>query len=128
MLVIEIPGRPPTPNARANWPEQYRERLHWRDVATQYAVAARLKHDAAVRPAPAMTPLVLADVEITFVVPTRARRDLDNLIGSTKPLTDGIVLGGVLKDDSTAVIRRMMFDVLYDRGRTATIYVVRSFT
>jgi Holliday junction resolvase RusA-like endonuclease len=140
MLVVEIPGRPPTPNARpGNWPQAYRERIHWRDVAATYAGEARRRYEingplpslystlGVKLAAPAQMPLDAAFVEVMFVVPTRSRRDLDNLIAGSKPLTDGLVAAGVLKDDSTDVIRRMAFGVQYEHGKTATIYTIRSF-
>jgi Holliday junction resolvase RusA-like endonuclease len=55
-------------------------------------------------------------------VPDRRRRDLDNLIASTKPLTDGIVASGLLADDSGDVIRSVSYSVRYEKGVSETIY------
>ena len=39
-------------------------------------------------------------VEVRWGLPDKRRRDWDNLIACTKPLIDGLVHAGVLKDDS----------------------------
>ena len=45
-------------------------------------------------------PLEKATVKFTFIKPTRGRRDKDNLIAAAKPYQDGLVLAGVIVDDS----------------------------
>jgi hypothetical protein len=42
-------------------------------------------------------------VAYEFLLPSRHRRDLDNLVGQMKPFLDGLVDCGLLADDSEAV-------------------------
>jgi Holliday junction resolvase RusA-like endonuclease len=42
---------------------------------------------------------------VTFVFKTKARRDFDNFVGRMKPIWDGIVDSGVIKDDSCWVLQ-----------------------
>ncbi len=113
-LVVTIPGRPPTPNARRHWRTTAADNKDWKDAAFAAAEAAS---DGTYWVAPKA-----ARVRVTFIVPTRTRRDLDNLIASTKPLTDGLVACGVLRDDSTEAITEMTFGVEYRKGVAATEY------
>ena len=41
-----------------------------------------------------------AEVNVTFVLPNKRRRDVDNLIGSMKSGVDALVRCGILVDDS----------------------------
>jgi Holliday junction resolvase RusA-like endonuclease len=50
-----------------------------------------------------LKPPVTADV--TFVVPDRRRRDMDNLLAMLKPAWDGLVDAGLLVDDSAEMLR-----------------------
>jgi hypothetical protein len=112
---ITIPGRPPTPNSRRHFMVVAKENRAWADRARAAAI-----HSTGGNIGPAMK---AAELEITFVVATRIDHDWDNLIASTKPLTDGLVLAGLLADDSERVIRRITFPAIrYDRGNAATIY------
>ena len=65
-----------------------------------------------------------ATLAIEFIVPDRRHRDLDNLIASTKPLTDGIVAAGVLLDDSSDVLVSVTYSVTYVKGESATVYTI----
>jgi hypothetical protein len=125
-LTVEIPGKPPTPNARpGNWQAARREIDKWEETAhlaamvamieagqadwplTEIVRARRVLRNGRVEPElrKCSRPIAYASVyETTFVVPTRAERDEDNLIASTKPLTDGLVRSGVLAGDSTSYI------------------------
>lgn len=119
-LTIRIPGRPPNPNdshrpGQNHWRQQARITEQWRGDARKLAHAAR--------PA-GWHPLGRAIVRVTFVIPRKGRRDLDNLVASTKPLTDGIVDAGILVDDSTEVIVSLSYDWRYEKGVDATIYVI----
>jgi hypothetical protein len=112
---IRIGGRPPTPNSRRHYMVVAKENRDWADRARAAAIDA-LGDDVG-------PPIKRAELEITFVVATRIDHDWDNLIASTKPLTDGLVLAGLLADDSERVIRRITFPAIrYERGNAATIY------
>lgn len=121
-VVITIPGRPPNPNdynrgggGKQHWHAQRKEAERWRAAACLLAKEARPSGFVA---------LGRAHMRVTFVVPRHGRRDLDNLISSTKPLTDGIVDAGILVDDSTEVIVSLSYDWRYEKGVDATIYVI----
>ena len=120
-LTIRIEGRPPTPNARRHWRVTALDNEVWKSIA---AAAA----DAAIdgQYGGQWEPLERAEAEVTFVVGTRTQRDLDNLIASTKPLTDGLVAAGVIRDDSLDVLTSVRYGWRYAKGETATIYVFRS--
>lgn len=48
--------------------------------------------------------LYVARYAVVFIVSTMAERDWDNLVASSKPLTDGLVRAGVIAGDSTRFI------------------------
>jgi Holliday junction resolvase RusA-like endonuclease len=62
---------------------------------------------------------------VTFVVPDKRRRDLDNLVSSVKPQMDGIVDAGILRDDSLEVLSVVRYGWRYSKGESATEYVIR---
>ncbi len=112
MIEIRIPGRPPTPNARRHWRTTHRDNSLWKEVALVRAATGHAPH-------PVITRATLA---IEFIVPDKRHRDLDNLIASTKPLTDGIVAAGCLADDSSDVLVSVTYSVRYEKGESATVY------
>jgi len=114
-LTIRIDGRPPTPNARRHWRVTALDNDTWKGAARTSALAAM---------PPDWATLERCVAEVTFVVGTKARRDLDNLIASTKPLTDGIVAAGVIRDDSLDVLTAVRYGHVYVKGETATIYTI----
>jgi Holliday junction resolvase RusA-like endonuclease len=122
MLVVTIPGRPPMPNtnAKRGWQSAMKHNAHWKGVAAAAADDAVDRQHAGV-----WAPLKRASLHIRFIVPTKARRDLDNLIASIKPLTDGLVAARILEDDSTDVVSEMLFAWDYQKGITATVYIIR---
>jgi len=116
-LRVWIAGRPPTPNNRHGNP--------WAEakVLAQWRTDARnLASDAATRAGWTMPDL--ARLTITFVLPDHRARDLDNLVASTKPLTDGLVDARVIKGDSLADLVGIAYQWRYERGIAGTLYVV----
>lgn len=92
-IMILIPGRPEGPNKKwAHWRLKAEHNASWRHDAKLQAidVVNRMRWRAPDR----------ARMVVTFHLPDSTRRDLDNLIGSTKPLLDGLVDARVLRDDS----------------------------
>jgi hypothetical protein len=112
-LVVVVPGRPPTPNARRHWRTRSHQDKHWRAVGRQAAADA-------VEAAGWTTPS-FAHVLVTFILPDRRDRDEDNLISAQKPCLDGIVDGGAIAGDGHRHIRRS-YDRRLVRGVTATEY------
>lgn len=91
LVVVTVGGHPPGPN----------ERLHW---ATRHAVMRARRDQVAwqCKEQYSGQPLVRARLEVIFTYGRRPFRDLDNCIASVKGDIDGLVIGGVLTDDSPA--------------------------
>lgn len=73
---------------RENSREYRAEKKTWAQIVDVYC-----------RPKPPR-PLEKARVTLTFRFPDSRRRDPDNYIGGSKPLMDGLVRAGIIKDDS----------------------------
>ena len=120
-VTIVIPGRPPTPNVAVrfgNWQQRNRTVGQWRDAAIAAA-------DAALEPvADGWKPIARASLRVTFVLPDRRARDMDNLVASSKCLTDGLVRAGVLAGDSIHHIVRAEYGWRYEPGVSATEYTI----
>lgn len=112
---VIIPGRPPTPNARRHWRLEARDAKEWRSIAQATA-------EAALAGSGPWEPIRRCRMEVTFIVSQDRPRDLDNLVASSKPLTDGLVDAGVLVDDSTRVIEEATYRVRHQPGVQATLY------
>lgn len=118
-LSVWVPGRPPTPNERyGNVHAQRKVTKQWREDARKLGVDA--SNRAGWR-TPAQVRLV-----ITFVVPDHQRRDWDNLVAGTKPLTDGLVDAKVLPDDDVAHVVEVSYRVRLERGIAGTQYVIHA--
>lgn len=120
-LEVDVPGIPPGPNRtrRMHWAAIARERKDfraWSKLAALAALADSGRSDD--------FPIREAILEATFFVKTRRRRDPDNLIGSLKPLIDGLVDAGVLVDDDRLTIAPPEVRVF---GRAARYEGVRLF-
>ena len=117
---ITVPGRPPNPNNGArqrHWHAIAEETRHWRGEAAKAAKAALPE---------GWQPLDRCRVYVVFVLGDRRDRDPDNLIASTKVLTDGLVDGGVMVGDSIGVIGFPSYGHRYERGVQATEYTIES--
>lgn len=118
-ITVEIPGRPPTPNARRHWRTIARDNAEWKDKGWLAAMKAmertpelgwstrimmiEVGTKARPRQEPrqvAKMPMQYAHVEVAIVVPTFGRHDWDNGVASLKPLFDGMVAAGIVVDDS----------------------------
>lgn|GEM_PF-4737016 len=116
-LRIQIPGRPPTPNARfGNRYAQASETKRWRRTA--WAIALDVVNRSGWR-APAK-----ARLTITFIVPDHRPRDTDNLVSSVKPLIDGLVDAKALVGDRSTVLEwaAPIIDVV--RNASATEFLI----
>lgn len=64
---------------------------------------------------------------VTFVVPTRHKRDTDNLLAMLKPAWDGLTDAGVLEGDDAERLHIEVNPVLaYDKGRSGVIVELSS--
>lgn len=114
-MTIRIDGRPPTPNARRHWRVTALDNETWKGAARVVALASIPV---------GWEPLERCTAEVTFLFPTKSRRDWDNAIASTKPQWDGIVAAGVIVDDSMRVIEKLTWHWEYRKGEAATVYVL----
>ena len=57
-------------------------------------------------------------ITITYVSKDKRRRDMDNLLASTKPTIDGIVLAKVIEDDSVFNVSYSLYYEVGDKART----------
>jgi crossover junction endodeoxyribonuclease RusA len=96
VLEIAVPGGGPSLNSRGHWAVRSRKARAFRDDA--YLLA----RDARNRSPFGGFPWNRVVIHLVFRFPTQRRRDLDNLIGTAKPAIDGLVLAGVIADDSAA--------------------------
>jgi Holliday junction resolvase RusA-like endonuclease len=116
-LRLQIPGRPPTPNARfGNRYAQASETKRWRRTA--WGIALDVVNRSGWR-APAK-----ARLTITFIVPDNRPRDTDNLVSSVKPLIDGLVDAKALVGDKSSVLVWEKPRIEVVRGVSATEFLV----
>ena len=98
---LDLPWPPAelNPNVRGHWAARREATALYRRecfVAAKDALnrAARIK---APMPLPLPAPV---SATVTFWMPDRRRRDLDNLLAAMKPAWDGLVDAGLLADDN----------------------------
>jgi hypothetical protein len=118
-----IEGRPPGPNesnrtraAAARW----RQRREWRSAAEKRATTAREAWEWA--HGQLWTSLPVASILVTFLLPTKRRYDLDNLMATLKPLLDGIVDSKIIRDDSIYTLPHFYIEWEYRQGVTGTVF------
>ena len=68
-----------------------------------------------------LTPIVGAEVFIHWLIPTRGRRDSDNLGPTLKVCQDALVLEGVLPDDSWVHVPRSGHEIHPPNGESAAM-------
>ncbi len=89
IVVLPLPPRELSPNARPHWAVKARAVRRYREAAYLSSLAERPVH-----------PLPLARVTSRFFFRTRRRRDRDNLLASLKPAFDGIADAKVITNDA----------------------------
>ena len=96
-----------------------RAQSHWPRTNAKNAVKDRVFNEAVYQ---RLRPFAVP-VSVTFrwIVPTRGRRDLDNLAsnGIVKASLDALVEGRWLADDSSQWVREVRTEMEYERGRRA---------
>ena len=116
MMRIELRGCPPSLNqfaGRTNSWDYRNAKATWTHAVWMMCRASEDRPSA---------PYELADVEIMYYFPTRARHDADNYCG--KFLLDGLTKAGVIADDSMDHIRLHIAGG-YDKKRPRTVITVR---
>jgi Holliday junction resolvase RusA-like endonuclease len=93
-MAFFLQGHPPHDNTtrRWHWAKRSREMRAWRDAS---AWAAREAYGRSTMGG-AMKPV---RISVTFQYRVRRTRDRANLVASLKPVLDGLVDAGILKDD-----------------------------
>lgn len=82
------------------------QRGHW---AKTDGARKKLRHEAATRAKSLKIPSCThITTRLHYVAPDRRRRDEDNLIASAKPLWDGLVDAGVVPDDTSEFMTKLM--------------------
>lgn len=123
-FTVRIPGRPPGGNAlhrMGHWAVR-KSREQWSQLA--YAVAVQERQYRAERGNPWET-AGTAEIAVEWRCKVRRRRDYDNLVSGLKPLLDGLVRAGVIRDDSTDVLRSLgPFTVTVGAGSDETVLTV----
>lgn len=85
---LRLPFRTPLSlNDRGHWSTTYRVKKAWKDTAIVLARAQKIPR------------LERFTVVLHYAPRARRLRDLDNLVASTKPLVDGLVIAGVCDGD-----------------------------
>lgn len=94
LISVALDGFPPTPNEsrRRHWHENSDEAATWRYSAKMVALQALRESEY-----PKDFPLRKATLEVTVF---GVRVDPDGCVAALKPVLDGIVDAGILKDDS----------------------------
>jgi Holliday junction resolvase RusA-like endonuclease len=89
VIVLPLPPRELSPNARPHWAAKARAVRRYRETAYLSSLAARPGR-----------PLHAAKVTSRFFFRTRRERDRDNLLASLKPAFDGIADARVVTNDA----------------------------
>ena len=92
VVVLSLPPRELSPNARPHWAAKARAVRQYREAAYLLALAEQ----------PAR-PMRRARVTATFFFRDKRRRDGDNLLASLKPAFDGLADAGIVADDSAMI-------------------------
>lgn len=100
-MVIEIPFCPKSMNeligmyfrARSKYNSETKEAIAW--ICKQYKPVKKYP----------------VDISYTIVKKSKHKGDSDNMVA--KVFTDGLVAGGILKDDSTDYVRRVSYELQY---------------
>ena len=98
MVQLILPFPPPelSPNARLSWQAKRRVVADYRRACMVDALNVRRDLQRQGMKFPLRVPVTAT---VTFVLTSRARRDMDNLLASAKALFDSIVDAGILEDD-----------------------------
>lgn len=96
-----------------------RAQSHWPRTNAKNAVKHRVFNEAVIQ----RLRRIVEPVTVTFrwIVPTRGRRDIDNLAsnGIVKAALDALVEGAWLPDDSSHWVRAVNTEMVYEKGRRA---------
>lgn len=83
-------------------------KAHWTKKRAVYTAAKQLAWATALETimrVPGWRPIASCVVQYTFYAPDKRHRDPDNYAAACKPYLDGLVISGLLLDDSNRVIK-----------------------
>ena len=123
-LRIELPYLPPdsySPNNRGSWAEKRGRKGDNNRVSEDvWALVIEAGWDG--------EPLKAARCWMTFHIPTRHKRDPDNMVAKTKPIWDALVKAGVLADDTIDVIGWPTYGHIYSKPAKTVVEIDRTHT
>lgn len=105
-----------TPWARP--PLTSNQRLHWRKKAD---ITREIRQWAGILFRAVEFEGHPVEVELTWFVPDKRRRDEDNLVPTLKALCDGLVDAGVVPDDTPAYMRKNMPRIIHNPSQPARL-------
>ena len=97
-----------SPNARLHYMLLYKAKREAKEEA--FAIAKKVGGPD--------KPYHRVHITITYVSKDKRRRDMDNLLASTKPAIDGIVAAGVIEDDSVFNVSYSLYYEVGDKAKT----------
>ena len=103
-----LPDHRLSPNARLHYMLLYKAKREAKEEA--FAIAKKGSVPT--------KPYHRVHITITYVSKDKRRRDMDNLLASTKPAIDGIVAAKVIEDDSVFNVSYSLYYEVGDKART----------
>jgi len=126
---LDRPGR--EFSIRLPWPDR---RLHaqtrgsrWKKISATTAAreAAFMLGQAEKQKATVRLPIEVCEVSYLFVMPSKTRRDVANLIQSCKPFIDGLVDAGIVSGDDWTKMRIAGADAIVAKSRHSAGVVIK---
>lgn len=119
-ISFELEGLPPGPNVRVkyHWRKRAQVDKQWKSLVHLMVINQMARHQIEAIPH--------AVVSITHYLPDKRRRDADNLRASTKNVMDGLVAGGLIRDDSLEEIGEVIHTYEYRKGKPGLKITVAS--
>lgn len=115
-VTFQLTGLPPSANKRLHYMARHKKNQEWKawsNLAIKDAVQRAGISDA---------PWARVHVLYVFHYPRITRADPDNLVGSAKPILDGLTRV-IIPDDSEKHVHRIAAAVKVDRGQPAGVQV-----
>jgi crossover junction endodeoxyribonuclease RusA len=103
-----LPDSKLSPNARLHYMLLYKAKREAKEEA--YVIAKKVGVPD--------KPYHRVHITITYVSKDKRRRDMDNLLASTKPTIDGIVAAKVIEDDSVFNVSYSLYYEVGDKAKT----------
>ena len=108
-ITFDLPGLPPSANKRLHHMKRAKANKEWKGWSQLAAL------DAVNRSGMTDLPWDRAHVQYVFHYPKVTHADLDNLLGSAKPVLDG-TKGIIVTDDSASIVHRVAADIKVTKG------------